>query len=365
MHPELKKIEKELPKKGKFGFTPRYSATFHTQLSEKAFFAVAHQAFEQLDWDVVYVDEHLIVAKRKAKSWGITRYTESINVSYSYGNVTVKSESLGNEMWDNGRNSKRVNLFMYVLHDIEKHYNREQVKQLEKEQVARENWDDYVIPAALPAPGSRRKPRIFFPLFMAIVVSVVLAFALARISITGKYVIVLFELFAGVALAVSLKLGMRLGNFTGFIQLRNILIFSILVVFVGTHVFQYIIVLSVFHLEPIGIWEFTKLRLQQGLIIKTLHIGTIGLIVCWAIQLGLTYVFGYMLLAKFLIGYVIRRVPPEVIDFAIYHFIKGKDEDQVRAELALLGWSDEQQQTEVFEAVSGIQHNNELNKSTS
>ncbi|MEG0187812.1 MAG: hypothetical protein RR668_04050, partial [Algoriella sp.] len=84
-----------------------------------------------------------------------------------------------------------------------------------------------------------------------------------------------------------------------------------------------------------------KIKLEQGLIIKSLNVGSIGLIISWILQLGLTFIFGYLNLTRFLISYVVKRIPTEVIDFAFFHFIKGKTEQQVRAELASLNWSDE------------------------
>lgn len=362
MTQELKDIEKRIKNTHKFAFTPKYKSEFHTQLSEKAFFAITNQAFEKLDWDVIYVDEHSIEAKRKAKSLGFTQYTESITVSFNYGKVTVKSESLGNEFWDNGRNSKRVHLFIHVCQDIEKKYNRDELKQLEKDQESKENWDDYKIPTELPKPKSVRKPNIIFPIITSVIFSVSLAFIIAKISISGKYIIFLFEFLIGLALAFSLKIGIKLGNFTSFNKLRNIIIISILIVFIGNQFFQYNIILIENNLERIGFFEFLKLRLQQGLTIKTLNVGTIGLIISWILQLGLTFVFGYLNLTRFLINYVVQRIPIEVIDFAFYHFVKGKDENQVRAELSSLGWSNVQNQNEVFEAIDGIQGNNEMNR---
>ncbi|GEM51984.1 hypothetical protein ACTS95_15600 [Empedobacter brevis] len=364
MNPELKEIEKQIKKTHKFAFTPKYKTEFHTQLSGKAFFAITNQAFEKLEWDIIYVDEHSIEAKRKTKSLGMTQYTESIIVSYNYGNVAVKSESLGNEMWDNGRNSKRVHLFIQVIQDIERNYNREELRQLEKEQESKDNWDDYKIPTELPKPKAIRKPNIIFPILIAIVSSIILAFILAKISLTGRYIIVLFEFLVGLALAFSLKLGIKLGNFTNFNKLINILICSILIVFIGNQIFQYNIILTESNFERIGFFEFLKLRLQQGLTIKSLNVGSVGLIISWIIQLGLTFVFGYLNLTRFLISYVIKRIPTEVIDFTFFHFVKGKDEHQVRTELAFLGWTNEQNQNEVFEAINGIQENNEMNRTT-
>ena len=364
MTSELKNIEKQIKKTHKFAFTPKYKTEFHTQLSEKLFFAITSQTFEKLDWDIIYVDEHSIEAKRKVKNLGMSQYTESILVTFNYGKITVKSESLGNEFWDNGRNSKRVHLFIYVFQDIEKNYNRDELKKLEKQQEAKENWDDYQIPTKLPKPNAIRKSNIVFPIIFAAITAIILAFLIAKISITGKYIIFFFEFFIGLALAFSLKIGIKLGNFTDFNKLRNILIGSIFIFFIVNQLFQYNLILSENNLENIGFFEFLKLRLQQGLTIKSLNIGAIGLIISWLLQIGLTFVFGYLNLTRFLISYVIKRIPNEVIDFAFYHFVKGKDEIQVRAELSSLGWSNEQNQNEVFEAIDGIQGNNEMNRTT-
>ncbi|MEG0930424.1 MAG: hypothetical protein RSD53_05770 [Algoriella sp.] len=362
MNPKFKEIEKQIKKTHKFAFTPKYKTEFHTQLSDKAFFAITNQTFEKLDWDIVYVDEYSIEAKRKVKSLGMTQYTESIIVSYKYGNIMVKSESLGNEIWDNGRNSKRVHLFIYIFHDIEKNYNREELKQLEKEQESKDNWDNYQIPTELPKPKSVRNQNIIFPILVAIITSILLAFIIAKISLTGKYIIFLFEFLIGLALAFSLKLGIKLGNFTDYNKLRNILIGSILIFFIGNQLFQYYFILAENDFVRIDFFEFMKIKLEQGLIIKSLNVGSIGLIISWILQLGLTFIFGYLNLTRFLISYVVKRIPTEVIDFAFFHFIKGKTEQQVRAELASLNWSDEQNQNEVFEALDGIQGNNEMNR---
>lgn len=360
----FKEFEKQIKKTHKIAYTPQYKSEFHTQLSEKAFFAITNQTFEKLDWDIIYIDQHSIEAKRKVKKFGMSQYTESIIVSYNYGNVIVKSESLGNEFWDNGRNSKRVHLFVHVFQQIEKECNREDLKKLEKEQEAKDNWDNYIIPNELPKPKKIRKPKILFSIIIAIATSILLAFVIAKISITAKYVIFLFEFLVGLALAFSLKLGIQLGNYTNFIQLKNILIASIIIVFIGNQVFQYIIIINENNINGIGFFEFLKYRIQLGLKLKKINVGTIGLIISWIIQLGLSFIFGYIFLMRFLINYVIKRVPSEVVEFAFYHFIKGKDEHEVRHELSTLGWDKKQDQNEVFEAIDGIQGQNQMNRTT-
>jgi hypothetical protein len=364
MTPELKNIEKQIKKTHKFAFTPKYKTEFHTQLSEKAFFAITNQAFKKLDWDIIYVDEHSIEAKRKVKSLGLSQYTESIIVTFNYGKVTVKSESLGNEFWDNGRNSKRVHLFIHVFQDIEKNYNQKDLKELEKQQEAKENWDDYQVPTELPKPNAVRKPNIIYPIIFAVITAIIVAFVITKITLTGQYIIFLFEFLIGLALAFSLKIGIKLGNFTDFNKLRNILVGSIFIFFVSNQLFQYNMILGEDNIEKIDFFEFLKLRFQQGLSIKSLNLGAIGLVISWILQIGLFFVFGYLKLTRYLISYVVQRIPIEVIDFAYYHLVKGKDEMQVRAELSSLGWRNEQNQNEVFEAIDGIQGSNEINRTS-
>src|SRR5690606_4681203 len=183
---------------------------------------------------------------------------------------------LGNELWDNGRNSKRVHLFIHVFQDIEKNYNREELKELEKQQESKENWDDYQIPTELPKPNPIRKSNIVFPMLIAVISALILAFLIAKISLTGKYIIFLFEFLIGLGLAFSLKIGIKLGNFTDFNKLRNILIGSIVIFFIGNQIFQYNIIFAENNFERIKFFEFLKLRLQQGLTIKSLNVGAIG-----------------------------------------------------------------------------------------
>ena len=45
----------------------------------------------------------------------------------------------------------------------------------------------------------------------------------------------------------------------------------------------------------------------------------------------------------------------EVVNFAYYHFVKEKTEDQVRAELTKMGWIKTQDQDEVFESIGALQ----------
>ncbi|MEM9024472.1 MAG: hypothetical protein AAGB22_12060, partial [Bacteroidota bacterium] len=157
MTEELKKYEATIPTKHSFNWTPTFEEEFHTPLNQKVFVPIALKAFEQLGWDPVYQDDTTAEAKRKG-DWG--RWTQKIAVVYDRGRVTVKSVSLGNEMWDNGANSKRVRLFIYAFQRTEKEFDKEALVTLEQEVDAANNWDDYEVPDSLPAPKKRSAPQL-------------------------------------------------------------------------------------------------------------------------------------------------------------------------------------------------------------
>lgn len=358
----FKNYEKTIKKKHSVNFTPKYKEEFRTSVNNTVFVAIAEKTVEKLGWDLVFKDEKNIEAKRKEKSLGIERWTEAITASYEYGNVVVKSESLGNEMWDAGRNSKRVKLFIYAFEETLKTFDRQSLNELEKEIEKKNNWDDYVIPESLPQPIQAKKPNILIPIIGGLIISLILGFVIAFISVRGMYFIGLFEFLVATAIAFAMKYLIKLSNFTDFNKLQYLLAGMILLIYLSNQYFQYEIILNENNYDRIGFLEFLKLRFSQGLTIKNLNTGWIGLVISWILQLGLTGLFVYLKIISILTKYAIERVPIEVVDFAYYHFVKEKTEDEVRNELAKKGWTDKVNQDEVFEAIGGFQNATELNR---
>ncbi|PTT01941.1 hypothetical protein DBR27_11570 [Flavobacterium sp. HMWF030] len=64
--------------------------------------------------------------------------------------------------------------------------------------------------------------------------------------------------------------------------------------------------------------------------IKDLNTGWIGLVISWGLQLVLTYFVALVRLTSIVIAYKIEKIPADVLDFAYYHLLKGKSEDDVR-----------------------------------
>lgn len=358
----FKNYEKTIKKKHSVNFIPKYKEEFRTSVNNTLFVAISEKAVEKLGWDLVFRDEKNIEAKRKEKSLGIERWTEAITASYEYGKVVVKSQSLGNEIWDFGRNSKRVKLFIYAFEETLKNFDKQSLNELEKEIEKKNNLDDYVIPESLPIPTKAKNPNIVIPIIGGIIISLILGFVLALISLKVMYIIFLFEFLVATAIAFAMKYLIKFSNFIDFNRLQYLLAIMIILVYISNQYFQYEIILNENNYDRIGFFEFLKLRFSQGLTIKNLNTGGIGLIISWVLQLGLTGLFVYLKIIPILTKYVIERVPVEVVDFAYYHFVKEKTEKEVRNELAKKGWIDNVNQDEVFEAIGGLQNATELNR---
>jgi len=346
---DLKKFELTIKKTHSFGWTPKFEQDFQTNLRKIVFVPIAIKTFEKLGWDLVFQDKTSTEAKRKGE-WD--RWTEKISVTYKFGKVKVKSISLGNEMWDFGRNSKRVKLFVHAFKQTENEFNKEALAKLEKEVEKANNWDDYEIPDNLPQPKKRTKPQFWIPITGGIITSLLIGFVLAFISLKGIYIIGVFEVGVAITFSFILKYLIKASNYTNFDKLNYLLIGMIIVTYVSNQYFQYQIIINENNYESTSFFDFIAFRLDAGLTIKSLNTGWIGLLISWIFQLGFTYIIAMLRLLSNLTSYQLERIPLEVIDFAFYHFVKNKTEDQVRTELSKMGWTNEQDQDEVIESIT-------------
>lgn len=359
MTEELKKYESTVKKKHSFSWTPKFEEEFRTDLSKTVFVPIVLKTFEKLEWDLVFQDGLSAEAKRKGDWNG---WTEKISVTYEYGKVIVKSVTLGNEMWDNGRNSKRVRLFKYAFQQTEKEFDKEALAELESKAVKANNWDDYKIPESLPQPKEQKEPQLWIPTVGGIATALVLGFVVAFLFLKGVYIIGLFEVGVAIVMGFALKQLIKVSNYTFYGHLHYLLIGMILITYISNQYFQYQITLNKNNFQPFSFWEFIQARVEAGLTIKSLNTGWVGLLISWGLQLVITYFVGVLRLSSSLISYSLDRVPMEVVDFAYYHFVKEKTEDQVRAELAKMGWNRTQDQDEVFESIGALQRATEFRR---
>lgn len=359
MRGELKKYESEINKKHSFGLAPNYEEEFRTSLNKTVFFPIAEDVVEELGWELVYVDESSIEARKNAQGfhWG-----QKIVIEYQSGRIRVNSKSIQAPLYDFGRNSKRVKLFIHAFKELEGKYEKESLIRLEEKVNRANNWDDYDIPNALPQPKEQEAPKSWIPIIGGVFLSFLLGFLVAFLTVKFTYVIGIYEVAVGFLIGLVANYLIRLSNYTDFDKWNYIIIGVILLTYFLNQYFVYELLMFDNDVEYIGFVDFMYLLFQEGLKIKSVNTGWIGLVISWVVQIVITYGISYVQLASHLTQFQLERVPMEVVDFAVYHFVKGKDDNEVRRELSKMGWSKEEDQNDVFESIGALQGMQELNR---
>jgi len=359
MTEELKQYESTIKKKISFGWTPKFEEEFRTQMNKTVFFPIAKEIIEAIGWDLVFEDESTLEAKQRAEGfhWG-----QKITIKYQLGKVIVDSKSNQSPLLDFGRNSKRVKLFIYAFQNSEKSYDKKSLQELEEKTIKANNLGDYEIPETLPQPQKHTKPKSWIPLIGGILVAFILGFLIAFMTVKVTYVIGIYEVAIGFLIGFAFKYLIKLSNYTNFDKLNYLLLGVVLITYLLNQYFLYLLIVSENNIDSLGFFNFIQLRFQEGLTIKSMNTGWIGLVLSWIFQIGFTYRIAYIQLVSNLTQYQLEKVPMEVVDFAYYHFVKGKDESGVRKELESKGWSNIKDQNDAFEAIEAIQEMQELNR---
>lgn len=356
---DFTKFEASIKKEHSFGWTPKFEKIFNSELSKITFIPIVSEVFEKLDWPVIFRDENSIGAAY-FNSWG--KETEKIEVQFNHGKISVKSSSLSGGFWDMGKNSKRVKLFIHAFQTIMQEYDKGSLKKLEVETEKINNWDEYEIPKTLPKPKRYKEPNIFIPVAGGFISSLLLGLLIAFLTINFGYFIGAFEVGVAFILGFVFTELIKLSNYTNYKVLQIIFIITVILIYVSNQYFQYQIILSENDVPSIGFIKFLEFRIEAGLSIKNLELGSIGLIISWFAQLFITYFVGMLRLGLALSAYQIDRIPEEVLEFTMYHFVKGKSEQEVRYELSKMGWQHKELQDEVLASLQSMHDLNEYNR---
>jgi len=359
MKEQLKEYEKTIRTRHRLGWTPKYEEEFRYQQDKKYFPALVVKAFDDLGWDLLYQDDTVLEAKRQGE---FNRWTEKITVTYDAGRIRVRSVSLGNEMWDMGRNSKRVKLFIHAFKTLLENVDKISLSEIKEEWDALNNWDDYVVPESLPQPSPYREPNARKPLFGGILLGVLLGYFLAILMREGMYVIGLFEVGVAFFIMFVYKYLIRWGNYPWFPQLNKMILLTIILTYFCKEFFYYRFITEQL-LLPVDFFTFLQMRLGGGLPLQNVdELGWLGFLLGKAAQIGFTWLFTFINLNSTVTNYILKRTPREVTDFAWYLFVKNKTEEEVRAELASKGWTQKENQDEVFDSIGIMHHVHEMSR---
>nr|WP_319573430.1 hypothetical protein [uncultured Draconibacterium sp.] len=343
--------------KHSIGFSPNYTEIIDSKVKPRIYIEIAKKAYEELDWELLYeIDTELNGIRQN----DLGRVTEKISVKITDKNkIQIQSKS-ENGFWDFGKNSKRVKKLIETTENKLNKLSADEISEIEKATIAKDNWDDYIVPDTLTEPKKYREPIIIIPIIGYLLLSTGLGFVISFLSISSVYVIGLFEVVVGFILAYSLKLFMPLSNYTHSKNLLRIIFITIVLTYFLNQYFQYLHFKQEY--SDLTFLIFISERLKHGFMFKALNLGTIGLIVFWIVQIGLTFLIALLKCFKVIMNYSIARVPDDVINYAMYLMAKDKHEREIKIELSKKGWKTDLEQSAVFEAIGWIYEGQQYNR---
>ncbi len=104
----------------------------------------------------------------------------------------------------------------------------------------------------------------------------------------------------------------------------------------------------------ISIFDFFRLRLENGIQLKKVNLGSIGLLIMWALSVAGIYFVAWYRFTMRLFNHISEITPAEVREMLFHMACDGKDELTIRGALERRGWIDGDDQTLALEAL-GVQ----------
>ena len=356
-----KSLEKSLPKVHKFGWTPSFEKSLQTSHSPEILSEITAQTVEKLEWVLFFKDEEVLKAVRKNR---FNTHTEEISIRIRNGGITVKSHSIGNEIWDNGRNSRRVQLFLHVFQELISSFSPSELKELEKEIIKDANWENYQIPETLPAQPLPKGKKFWILVIGAIGVSLVIGFIFGFLVQNDLYIIPLFEILIGIGIGKTFIWIMKLIDEDRFDQVLLVLIGSTLLTYIVYLFTRYSISMMADGLtySDLPFLAYLELLLNYGLGIFPESLAWVEGILLWLIHIVVIGFIAYFTLSLSYNSFITGRVPRDEWEYPFYLYAQQKSEEQIRSSLAEKGWDTRENQNKVFMAIQVIYASREATK---
>jgi len=319
------------------------------------------QYFAKLYWPVVYLDKKSVDTKKKGDWYNLT---EKITVTKSSsGRIEVHSKTIEGNFIDFGKNSKRTGLIIALFQKLASEYQQSgKLKELETEFEKENSWADYEIPSELPKPKVTGKPNLALSIIGGFVIAFLFGVIIAFLTVNFTYLIGVYELGIGFGIGYLFSQVLKATNFIEFRPIQLMVVGIMLVMFFTSQFTQYQLIISENNISDLGFFEFMKIRIENGLTIKSLNTGWIGLILSWIFQIVFPYFLAISKVAISSAKNIIEKIPDKVLEFTIYLFEMEKSESEVRAELAQTGWNNKSDQDDVFQAIAEISGFNQVRR---
>ena len=361
MKRELEQLEFKVKRKYSFKYKPEFSESFKTDLKDNQIIPLAIEVFETLDWPVVFRDQKSVEAKKK-NNWN--KATEKITITKkASGRIEVHSKTIEGRLTDFGINSKRTGLFIALFKKLETEFKANgQLAELEKAYETQNSWADYEVPTELPPPKTFREPSFILSIAGGLTISIVMGILIAFLSVNFVYLIGFYELIIGFVIGYLFAQVLKATNYLKFRRIEWMLGGMMVVMFITNQFTQYLLIVTENNISGLSFFDFMTMRIDNGLTIKTLNTGWIGLILSWVFQMVFPYLIAANRVAVITASYIIGKVPEKVIEFTIYLFEMNKPESEVRAELAQKGWTKTSDQNNIIQAIVEISGFHQMNR---
>ncbi|KAB1153649.1 hypothetical protein F7018_16420 [Tenacibaculum aiptasiae] len=361
MNLKYKQLESTIKKKYSFKYTPEFTENFKTNIEDGQIIPLIIEVFEKLDWPIVYSDKKSVEAKRKG-DWN--KLTEKITVTKkASGRIEVHSKTLEGNFIDFGKNSKRTGLFIALFQKLATEYNKNgKLIELETEFEKQINWTDYEIPTELPKPKEFGKPNLPLSIIGGLFIAILFGVLIAFLTVNFTYFIFLYEVGIGIGIGYLFSQVLKKTNYIEFQRIQLIIGVMMITMFITNQLTQYQLIITQNNISKLSFFEFIKMRFENGLTIKNLNTGWIGLILSWIFQIVFSYILAMGKTAGIIANHMIKKIPEKVLEYTIYLFEMGKSESEVRAELAQKGWNKKIDQDNVIQAIVEISGFNQANR---
>ena len=350
---ELENLQSEIKRKHVFKYKPEFSESFITDITDKQIIPLTLEVFEQLEWPVVYSDKVCVEAKRKGS---YNKLTEKITVKkISANRIEVHSKTIEGHFWDTGKNSKRTGLFIALFNKLALEYKENgKLVNLETEYEKQNNWTDYVVPTELPHPKFQEKPNLAITILGGLIISISIGLIIGLLSQKFIYIIGIYELGIGMSMGYFFSKVLKKTNYIEFDKIKIIIGFMCFLIFFTSQFLQYLLIIIDNNITDLSFIEFMIFRIENGLMIKTLNTGWIGLLLSWIFQIVFPFFLAMSQIASSIMNYSIEKIPEKVLEYVFYLLDNDKSESEIRAELASKGWNNPEDQQEVFDAVGAV-----------
>ena len=356
MKEEYENFKNSIKKKHSIRNTPQFEKNLDLPIKKSLFMPMSKRVIEILEWEFLIEDENTIHALVKNK-WGSK---QRVNISFkSYQQKQVKSESSGGEIWDAGKNSKNVKLFIHVLKEELNKLNENEKEKIEKEYKQWVDWDDYEIPTELPKP-KLRKTQKWIPYLGSIVSVIFLGIIAGYLHLKKLDIPIITEVIIACIFWFTVTRLSKLGNFTD-VQKLNYISLTSLALFILIRETSFYLLIKYPWVSFTGFFEF-ELKYYAPLYNAFPSVDVIFYLTSYLIAVLNVIFMLWLGLIKYISVLNAEKIPPEVMEFVSYLMNKNKTEKQIRYELSKHGWDSEKDQDAVFDSIGGILQIQELSK---